>query len=652
MMLFFDVHVSAQYNDGCFRIQSTDTSREIIVEETFCNAKEGLALSPFEESVNLYGLSVNMDVNILADDYVVRVVLEDSKGEKHLVAELFKEVATSDKRLQLRDYCEETAMLAGVKPVDIKVYANNAEVILHSIKTLTKEFDDLRTQPVEFLKRAEELHKQQAQVKIEKINTYNRNNDKLWTAGLTSLAQKPYEDRMRILGCPDGGNTYGMEYYMGGIIDIGISGERSQSSMSSSSYIDEFDWRIRHGKNWLTSVKDQGNSGYCCGFSAASCTEALVNLYLNDLVNLDLSDQEAACCNNYSINTSDNFYRFGMAISDPLQYIRDYGVCDEISYPFVDDSLARFCHSDLVTPQLLVTISGYSSVSTANEDNIKNAIIHNGPLASGIYVTDGPHHAMTLVGFGKIKAGDIVQRIWNYSSWHTGLTDTLHINEGNPLIGRTYWIFKNSYINAGTANPPYMLVTMDLSSSMNSTYSLSNPTWMQRTQNGTYVEMNDVVCEDADGDGYYFWGLGPKPSTAPAGIPNDPDGDDSDPLLGTMDQYGFCEDLNPATRPVEYISTTQSTTNSQGQYSNIEITNNATWTVCHDRIFYNGARILIKSGSSLNLTNNALLDNVKIDMESGATLVVTGNGKIHLRNRIDFNPPVGAIVRIEYGELK
>lgn len=51
--------------------------------------------------------------------------------------------------------------------------------------------------------------------------------------------------------------------------------------------------------------------------------------------------------------------------------------------------------------------------------------------------------------------------------------------------------------------------------------------------------------------------------------------------------------------------------------------------------------------SSLVLSNGALLDNVEIVMESGATLRVTGYGKIRMRSGIHLNAPLGASVIME-----
>jgi hypothetical protein len=43
---------------------------------------------------------------------------------------------------------------------------------------------------------------------------------------------------------------------------------------------------------------------------------------------------------------------------------------------------------------------------------------------------------------------------------------------------------------------------------------------------------SDIRCVDLDNDGYYNWGIGPKPETCPDGCPEERDCDDSDPGLG------------------------------------------------------------------------------------------------------------------------
>ena len=65
---------------------------------------------------------------------------------------------------------------------------------------------------------------------------------------------------------------------------------------------------------------------------------------------------------------------------------------------------------------------------------------------------------------------------------------------------------------------------------------------------------NDILCLDNDGDGYYFWGIGTKPSNLPAWIPNEADGDDSNAQFGPMNKYGYLMDLNPDNRDTIFIN--------------------------------------------------------------------------------------------------
>ena len=51
----------------------------------------------------------------------------------------------------------------------------------------------------------------------------------------------------------------------------------------------------------------------------------------------------------------------------------------------------------------------------------------------------------------------------------------------------------------------------------------------------TSLTSYSVACNDKDGDGYYNWGLGAKPSTCPVNSLNDKDSDDSDPCIGPLD---------------------------------------------------------------------------------------------------------------------
>lgn len=442
------------------------------------------------------------------------------------------------------------------------------------------------------------------------------------------------------MGIQDDIHTGGIEYYYDGIFEIGDF-QAINRNQYTSTYVDSFDWRNRHGKNWITPNKNQEESGFCSAFTAVGATEAITNLYYNQIINVNLSEQEAACCNGYP-----NPW-IGMPLTSPLNYIKNHGVCDEAAYPFVNDSLESLnCRSSLTIPNELIKIGGYPLIGK-NENIMKSAIINHGPLASSIkcfwYNTDSTHfninHAMLIVGYGQLHVGDTIYRFIEPNGFFNG---AYTVSADDPRIGCTYWIYKNSYgTTMDEAHHGYMhIIHYNYTNSVGQTYYCSLPITSMNYSD------SDIVCEDADGDGYYFWGLGPKPAHCPSWTPDTPDGDDSDINFGPLDNYGNLDAL-PAgitiKTPVTYSS------NSSTHYR-IGIVNGGILTITGTTTLTGNSKIRVCEGGSL-IIDGGTLQNADLTLVPGSKIIVRNNGKINMATGKEFNAPNGVVVNILDGEV-
>lgn len=155
-----------------------------------------------------------------------------------------------------------------------------------------------------------------------------------------------------------------------------------------------------------------------------------------------------------------------------------------------------------------------------------------------------------------------------------------------------------------------------------------------------------IICEDADGDGYYCWGLGPKPSHCPSWVPDTPDGDDSDINYGPIDTYGNLQALASGTTintPVFY-STNNTITQHLGVVNGGVITVEATTTMSGD------GKIRVCEGGKL-IVDGGTLQNADLELVPGCQVIIKNNGNIYMANGKTFNAPEGVIVDIPYGSV-
>lgn len=514
-----------------FKMEGT-APETIEVNQTFTSTTE---ITPFNNNVNkVFGLAISAEIMLDDKTGEVKIILVDKNHEEYLVWE--SNYLLADKigePFTIEEICEETAALNDVKVKSLRIEVVNAKVEFKNI-TYTRAI----RQGINFDLVNKEKKREQNLVKIDRINKKLQEKGINWVAGATGISELSYAEKKQLYG--QSKFPAGFEYYSGGVFSTSASAEQLKSA-TASMYVDEWDWRYRHGKNWITPITDQGACGSCWAFAATGATEAMVNVYFNQILNLDLSEQEILSCSGGG--TCGGGYP-----STALDFIKNTGIVDEAT--FVYNGTDQPCENKSSSSGELIKISGRLNYGYSEfpkeEDILKKMLINYGPLSGGLLDWS---HAMVLVGYKIVKEGDIFYyRDLSLSrSWKT-------VVAGDPLIGKTVWIFKNSWgVDFGDEGFVYVETP------------ISNMSWTHAIKTPVISAVNNyqVVCEDADGDGYYWWGLGPKPATCTG--PDTPDGNDADPTLGPLDEYGYCTVISGA--PVVSISADKTSVN-KGQIVN------------------------------------------------------------------------------------
>jgi PKD repeat protein len=244
----------------------------------------------------------------------------------------------------------------------------------------------------------------------------------------------------------------------------------------------------------------------------------LVNLYYNRHIDLDLSEQQALSCMGGGTCG-------GGAPEPVLDYIIQNGIYEEACFPYT--ATDQVCSNACSNPTELIKIAGRTPFTNDSEDTLK-AMILSSAVTAGI---SDWWHVLTLAGYRTLKVGDSF-----YARDLAGSTEWITVTASDTdLIGRTAWEFKNSW-NATWGDAGYVYVLTDLSN-IYLTEKLLAPVTRRGHSDA------DIACVDTDGDGYYAWGIGPKPAQCPSQSQAQPDGDDSDRCKGPMDQYGHITEL-------------------------------------------------------------------------------------------------------------
>ena len=546
LIVFLNLQFANAQNSDYKGFELTGKNPETIqLNQTFTQDAEVYSFT--DKISSIYGLAVKADISFSDENGVVRIILIDQQYNEYLVYEAYP-MLEENISFSIENLSEETGALNKLKPQLLKIEVKAASLSIRSITYTTAADNNIDIQKV-----AKEKKNLQNSRKINQINKSINAKGMAWVAGETEVSALSYREKKKLYGQ----STFpsGIEYYVGGVMQIG--NRVTLKSGEINGIVENWDWRNRHGKNWITSVKNQGSCGSCWAFATTGATEAQVNLFYNQPLNMDLSEQNILSCSGAG-NCSGGYP------SIALDYIKNTGIIDESAFSYTATN--QVCTNQSSNPAEQFKIGGRldfgSTDYPVSEDNLKKMIIKYGPVSGGLLSMS---HAMTLVGWKVVKEGDRflyldINKIYQWSS----------IPAGSTLIGKTVWLFKNSW-GGSWGDGGYFYVETDITN-FAWTHALTSP-MQSLKQNYT------IQCVDNDHDGYYWWGLGAKPAGAPA-CPNTPDGNDADATLGPLDSYGNCISLNSV--PVADFTTDKITIYENGSASFTDLSTNAptawSWT--------------------------------------------------------------------------
>jgi len=402
---------------------------------------------PLNLNAPITSLSISGDGSLITPRSYVRFILKDSDDNEYLIYEVA--YPFYENSFTLNNACEETCNLKEIIPVSIIIELDNAKFFINELAYSTeKSKSDVLRQQFKKIQRNE---------KIKILNKTINRKELSWVAGETSISKLSYQDKKKLFEgkVP---NFMGFEYYKGGVFTLPPTNSMDIYTGSSGAGSDpyyppeSFDWRNRHGENWVTPIEDQVGAT-CWAYGAVAATEGVINLYYNQHIDINISEQDTVCRHPGSCTNGGSPY-------STLSELRDYGLVDEECYPTVSPCVDN-CVNLTKCPDWedrLWYINSFTHL-TKDDETLKRVLIENGTLVFGV---SSWWHVISLVGYE---------------------------NSPNGVI----WTLKNSWGTDWGENG-YARMIVD-ESDRYLLYSLKEPYFVNES-------LYEIKCVDKDNDGY------------------------------------------------------------------------------------------------------------------------------------------------------
>lgn len=600
-----------------------------IQQSTVIQSDTVLALN-YPETITGLSISGTATLNHTSNS-LVRVTLQDDYNTEWLVYELFPLLADSS-TVTFSNVAFETSVLENITAKQLNIKIINATLQLDGINTSNQTVASYST----LQNRAMEA---QSSYIIDKLNENLEKRNIPWRAGETSVSRKTYEEKKAMFG-GEVPNLGGFEYYKGGIFvmpDYELASNEGIATMSDTEeedpYVKEWDWRNRHGKNWMTPVRNQEGCGACVAFSTSGCLEAYINLYFNQQLNIDLAEQELVSCIDKTTYTTDSTIINSCGSLNTfytLKYIQDNGIVEEECFSYT--GTINSCGNKCTNPVERIKINNYKRLYPTSENDLKKELFKN-PIIADI---NSWEHSMILVGYKRLEENDT---IWYMND--NNIETIKIVQNGDPFIGLLVWIFKNSWGDYWGSYDGFVYILTTLNDF--NLYKIEGTIHCN-----TYTDENDFKIEDKDEDGYFTWGVRERPNTVPSWASHYQDGDDSNEEYGPLDEYGNLQRNELSSYPY-YINGEYNIHNLHVNYGFV-VKNEGKFVVTGYLGLHKDASIIVESGGEL-IINGGHINKANIILEPGAFLEIQNNGQITLKDSDSMTAKLGSTVNIISGSI-
>ncbi len=269
-----------------------------------------------------------------------------------------------------------------------------------------------------------------------------------WQAGVTSVSELSDDEKLLRLGYVPGPNEPSLEHREA-VASAQYAAFGGEPAAFGAPPI--YDLRNVAGKNFITSVKDQGGCGSCVAFGSCATVEGTLRVQRNDPnLAVDLSEAHLFYCLARAQGRMCSGPNGGWWVPAALDCIKNPGVSDEPCYPYVagDQNCTNLCAN---WQSRVSKITGWHAINSAAD--MKTWLSTKGPLAacftvyqdffnyhSGVYhhVSGGVAggHCVSVVGYSDPGGFWICKNSWG-TGW--GESGFFCIAYGQCGIDATMW---------------------------------------------------------------------------------------------------------------------------------------------------------------------------------------------------------------------